>query len=78
MNYIETLRDELHRHKEAFDRKLVAQPLLSREQRLAKWNLFLDEVRPLAEKLTRAEHHAEVLAARKLKNIRDYGMAVQA
>lgn len=79
MNYIETLREELHRAKENFDRRIFAQFVDNKAQRLVEWNNFLDEVRPIAEKLARAEKHAEVLAKRKLKTIHDYGgVAVQA
>lgn len=78
-SHIQMLRDELHRGKENFDQALIAQPSLSREQRLARWELFLESMRPAAEKLSRLEKHAEALAARKLKNIREYGsVAVRA
>lgn len=61
MNRIEELREELHQRKLAFDRKLAAMRLLPREdhdRRLVQWELFLVEVKPLADKLAKAERDA--------------------
>jgi hypothetical protein len=77
MNHIEFLREELHMAKVAFDRQLLGQPLLEREQRLARWEIFLAEVKPLALKLAKAELDAEKLAARRAKRPREYGVRVQ-
>jgi hypothetical protein len=77
MNAIETLREALHQRKVEFDQKLAGQPLLEREQRLARWEIFLAEVKPLAVKLAKAELAAEKLAARRVKRTRAYGVRVQ-
>lgn len=78
MNAIEKLREELHQRKETFDRQLAGQPHLEREQRLARWEIFLAEVKPLAVKLARAELHAEQYTARRIKRIREYEAGVRA
>lgn len=48
------LRGELLRQKEAFDRA-VFDTGLTRAERLARWQAFLTEVKPLSERITRAE-----------------------
>lgn len=78
MNHIETLREELYQRKVAFDRSLAGQPHLEREQRLARWEIFLADVKPLAVKLARAELHAEQFTARRIKAIRAYDAGVRA
>lgn len=78
MNHIQELRETLHQRKVEFDQKLAGQPLLEREQRLARWEIFLAEVKPLALKLAKAELDAEKIAARRVKRTHEYGVAVQA
>jgi hypothetical protein len=72
MNVIETLREALHQRKVEFDQQLAGQPLLEREQRLARWEIFLAEVKPLAVKLAQAELRAEQFTARRVKRVREY------
>ncbi len=70
---IQMLRDEMHAAKESFDRMLAQRPSMTRAERLTEWERLLVELKPASERLARAEHHAEVLAKRKIKEIRDYG-----
>ena len=72
---IQTLREELHQRKVRFDQVLSGQPLLDRAQRLAKWESFLVEVRPLAIKLARLETQAERYVRRKNMSNRQYSEA---
>lgn len=69
---IQALREELHQRKVRFDQALSGQPLLDRAQRLAKWEVFLTEVRPLAVKLAHAEKQAALDARRKASAVRHY------
>lgn len=70
---IQMLREEMHAAKEAFDKMLAARPSMTREERLAEWKRLLIELKPVSERLARAEAHAEKLAQRSVKAIRDYG-----
>lgn len=49
------LREALYTEKVAFDVELAELPTLTKEQRLARWELFLDRVRPLAQTLVEVE-----------------------
>lgn len=74
---IQALREELHQRKVRFDQALSGQPLLDKAQRLAKWEAFLTDVRPLSIKLARMEMQAEHYARRKVKPIEHYPKAAQ-
>lgn len=74
---IESLREELHQRKVNFDRQLAGQKLLDRAQRLAQWEKFLVEVRPLAVQLDLAELRAIDYMPKKIKAIQHYPKVAQ-
>lgn len=61
MNRIEMLREALHTEKVAFDLELADEPTLTKDQRLARWELFLDRIRPLAQTLVEVERRDDML-----------------
>lgn len=70
---IQMLRDEMHAAKESFDKMLAARPSLTRDERLAEWKRLLIELKPLSERLARAEARAEKQRERRIKALYDYG-----
>lgn len=61
MNRIEMLQEALYSEKLDFDAEMAEDRTLTRDQRLARWELFLKRVQPLAQRLALLETHAERL-----------------
>lgn len=61
MNRIEMFREALYAEKVAFDVELADDRTLTRDQRLARWELFLKRVQPVAKQLAVLEMQAERL-----------------
>jgi hypothetical protein len=53
----EQLREQLLREKEHFDRDVLSQAQLSQAQRLSLWEAFLQTIKPVSERLVRAEKY---------------------
>lgn len=55
------LREALYTEKVAFDVELMELPMLDKDQRLARWEIFLARLRPLAQTLADEEREQERL-----------------
>lgn len=55
------LQEALYAEKVAFDVELAEDRTLTRDQRLARWELFLKRVQPVAKRLAGLETQAERL-----------------